>query len=783
MEIFKLFGRILVDNSQANEELDDTEKKAKDAADAFTEMATQAAEMAGSVASAAGELVKSIGVKAVQATDEFYKSLSMLQKQTGVTDGQMANLRKSVENIYNKNLGEDFNDIAESISSIARTTGLTGEELEKTTTNALKLKKTFGYDVAESANTVNSLMKDFGISAEEAYTLVAQGAQQGADKNGNMLSTLSEFSVQFKSLGYDAEGFTDVLIQGARSGVFDVASLADGLKEFNNIAKEGADTTLQAFEDLGFNAAETTKAFASGGEAASTASLEVIKALSEIDDPVKKNSIGLTLFAGKWQDLQGKAIEALGNIESKTNQSADTLAKMDTTKFDSPMKALEGLGRQLETKFFIPLGEKIMPKINEFVALIEKNAPEIEKTLGGAVDALGGFFDGLAESIKWVIDNMNWILPIIQAVTFAIAAQMIIDGLQKAYKAWTAATATQTTAQWLLTSAMNASPFGVVALAIGLVIAAVILVIKYWDEIVAAAIATWGWLQNFFKTKIGMIVALMGGPITMVMAIIANWDLIKQKASAIWGAIVYKIQTFVLKFRMAFHKLRNNISKIMQNIRERIQNVVEKIRERFNTFKEKLQIVKDAFAAFKAKIVEIFENVKTSISEKVDKIKGFFQSIKDTITNIFTSLWGIIKRPLNLVIGGLNLFIDGFEKIVNKAADLINKIPALKIPSWIPWLGGKTFDLPDFPKLDIPDIPKLAKGGLVMRGGSALVGEAGPELLSLPRGAQVTPLDKAGQSIVININDAKVFDTRDGERLGELIVKSLKLKGIIPRGV
>ncbi len=51
-------------------------------------------------------------------------------------------------------------------------------------------------------------------------------------------------------------------------------------------------------------------------------------------------------------------------------------------------------------------------------------------------------------------------------------------------------------------------------------------------------------------------------------------------------------------------------------------------------------------------------------------------------------------------------------------------------------------------------IPGLAAGGDVRGTGAVLVGERGPELLNLPQGARVTPLEKAGDShqTIININ-------------------------------
>jgi hypothetical protein len=48
------------------------------------------------------------------------------------------------------------------------------------------------------------------------------------------------------------------------------------------------------------------------------------------------------------------------------------------------------------------------------------------------------------------------------------------------------------------------------------------------------------------------------------------------------------------------------------------------------------------------------------------------------------------------------------------------------------------FGIPHIPS--IPYIPYLAKGGTAIAAGLAIVGENGPELLHMPRGATVTPL-------------------------------------------
>ncbi|MFM9653814.1 hypothetical protein ACKI1S_48445, partial [Streptomyces galilaeus] len=51
-----------------------------------------------------------------------------------------------------------------------------------------------------------------------------------------------------------------------------------------------------------------------------------------------------------------------------------------------------------------------------------------------------------------------------------------------------------------------------------------------------------------------------------------------------------------------------------------------------------------------------------------------------------------------------------------------------------PIVGGQTWGL------NIPTIPMLAKGGTITGAGSVLVGENGPEILNVGRGASVVPL-------------------------------------------
>lgn len=135
--------------------------------------------------------------------------------------------------------------------------------------------------------------------------------------------------------------------------------------------------------------------------------------------------------------------------------------------------------------------------------------------------------------------------------------------------------------------------------------------------------------------------------------------------------------------------------------------------------------------------VALYKNWDT-VKEKAvgiwDKMKEIFGNIKEFVGGVWTSIKDGARTMVNGVISGLNVLIRGANQL------------QFDIPEWVPGLGGKKFGL------NIPTIPMLANGGIIQRSGSVLVGEKGPEILNLNRGASVVPLDRAGTPVTTNHN-------------------------------
>lgn len=167
-------------------------------------------------------------------------------------------------------------------------------------------------------------------------------------------------------------------------------------------------------------------------------------------------------------------------------------------------------------------------------------------------------------------------------------------------------------------------------------------------------------------------------------------------------------------------------------------NKVEWFRNGVNAFFQGVSdIAVEVFNFMGGYISNIFGGIIQNFQNFFDAGKRIFTGFIDFITGIFTGDWerawnGVVnifggifdgiaamaKAPFNGMIGLINAFLGGLNNI--------------KIPKWVPGVGGKSFS--------ISTLPYLADGGHVLNG-QAIVGEAGPELLTNKNGkTTVTPL-------------------------------------------
>lgn len=360
----------------------------------------------GGIAVATGKAVIDAGKYLAELGDEYNKAVNQMSASTGATGEELDALSESMKNIYAQNLGDDFNDVAEGLAATQKASDLAGDALEQATAAGFVLRDTFDYDISESARAASALMKNFDISAEEAYGLIATGAQNGADKNGDLLDTLNEYSGQFAALGLSADQFMGTLVEGADAGLFSIDKVADAVKEFNIRAKDGSDSSRDAFNSLGLNADQMFAAFAAGGDTAQAAFFDTVEALNGLDDPLKRNQIGVALFGSQFEDLEAGVLPVLGSIETAAYDGAAALQQINDVKYNDLGSAFEAVKRSAEVAL-LPMASMIANTLTSLAPILSETfeaiSPVITDTLNACMPFVQDFLVGMGDALRTVM--------------------------------------------------------------------------------------------------------------------------------------------------------------------------------------------------------------------------------------------------------------------------------------------------------------------------------------------------------------------------------------------
>lgn len=268
---------------------------------------------------------------------------------------------------------------------------------------------------------------------------------------------------------------------------------------------------------------------------------------------------------------------------------------------------------------------------------------------------------------------------------------------------------------------LSANPISLIIMAIAALVAAFIYLwnnceefrefwINLWDTISSAFSTVWDAIVNFFTVTIpdawnSVVDFFWQGYYTWQ----SIWQSIGDFFSGIWDGIV---------------------SFFTETIPNAWNSLVDFCWQGYYAWQEVWQNVGDFFSGIWDGIVGFFTetipNAWNGLMDIFNKIgswwSGIWNGVRDTFSNVFNSLVNIAKQPINAIIGLINGIIDGLNWMIGGLNQL-----SFDIPDWVPIFGGKKFGI-NIPT--IGKIPYLASGGVLSQG-SAVVGEAGPELLTM----------------------------------------------------
>ena len=457
----------------------------------------------------------------------------------------------------------------------------------------------------------------------------------------------------------------------------------------------------------------------------------------------------------------------------------------------------------------------VISKVKEFISFLAKNGPTIISIIAGIA----------AGMLAWNVVTM-------------------IQGLISAFKVWKTTTEGLTIAQKLLNTAMAANSIGIVITVVSALVAALVTlfatnedfrnkVIAVWEAVKETAVKVFGAIADFFT------VTIPNAFNSFINFVKSNWQaLLLFIVNPFAGAfkLIYDncatfrefVDNFVANVKQFFQNLRDGLVAIFQNVG---QWFTDRFTEAYNGvtgvfasigqwFGARWQDIKNAlalvatwfltmftnaynnvtrvFAAigswFGARWTEIktalaavpqwfgtqFQNAWTNIKNAFANVTSFFSGLWDKIKGCFvdvgvkigSAVGDAFKSAINSCLATIEGVVNKFIRMINGVIGIINEIPGVSLGS----IGELS-------------LPRLAKGG-VLREGTAMVAEAGPELLSMVNGkAVVTPLTgsarnrslentgsgKGGYSQTINISSPKALSPYEVARQTRLQTRSMIL--------
>lgn len=422
----------------------------------------------------------------------------------------------------------------------------------------------------------------------------------------------------------------------------------------------------------------------------------------------------------------------------------------------------------------IKFAEGLLNQFNGLISTIQdaqKNFNTFKQAILGGTDASGKQVDGLAQKIGKLGSSLG--------SSGAGIAEAIVGGIEVVFSTVgkklfaplitaAAAAAGAIVDAFLGVAVAVAVVLGVPLEAAIAIIAAVIAVVAgiiyevvtHWSTIVGAVETATSALAGFFTTIFESITSFISGIWDELYSVLSGpFTFIVQFVTAIFVLIVALVALFIEGVVDLFIGLVAGIYLVLSAVAGWINtNVIQPIIAFFTALWDAVVLAVTVAWDF------IFVNVLAPIggwinANVIQPVIGFFSGLWNTVVSLasgfygaiigvlsplgswiynnvispiagfFDGLWNGVKSGLSGMISSLESIIGGLGGILKAPInaiftawnDVANEINKVKVPSWVPGIGG---DNVNFPKLNL-----LAQGGVVNSATLAVVGEAGPEAI------------------------------------------------------
>ncbi|KAB7681048.1 phage tail tape measure protein [Bacillus sp. B1-WWTP-T-0.5-Post-4] len=505
-------------------------------------------------------------------------------------------------------------DAEESLAGVRRQWALNKDISDEANASIVKGAATIaqsydGIDFTELIQETYEIGNELGITQDSALGMVDALLKMGFPPE--QLDIIAEYGSQLTRAGFKAEEVQAIMEAGVETGSWNIDNLLDGLKEGRIQLTEfaqGADKALkEALDGSGIATEQIEKwgaSVAKGGRDGAAAMVEVAKAIDGIEDPVKKNQVGVkvlaTMFEDQGQNLTNTLIEAskkTKDLQQNQDNLNESVKKLDANPAVKFQKAMGDLQMALEP---------ILGVIADVVASIAdwiSNNPELASTLAAVATAIG-VISGALMAIAPIVVSVMGVFEIGAAAALGIVA--------------------------------------IVPIIIAAIVALGVAIYKNWDDIKNWTIEAWDSIKEY---------------------LVELWDGISQSCSEAWSSFLEVMHEFFDPIGQFFSDLWEGVK---QACSDAWNSTVEFFSEAWSSFIEMMHSFFDPigefFSSLWSGIVETASSWWSSLVGTASELWGTLtQAWQETWDTILTVLDPIISAVSTVLEAGWLLIQAGAQ--------------------------------------------------------------------------------------------------------------------------
>ena len=644
---------------------------------------------------------------------DFDEASDSIRTGTGATGEALKGLEKDFKSVYTS-VDTNMEDASKVIADLNTRTGLSGESLQKLSTQMLRLSKITGEDINTLIPAATRMFQDAGISTAD-YGDALDYTFKVSQSTGIGVSRLQELMTQFggplRQMGFDWQTTAAMLGKFEKEGVNTNLVLGSMRIALGKMAKEGISEPNKALQ-------------------------EMVKRIKEAGTAGEANALALEMFGAKaGPDMAAAIREGRLNLDELINSLKSSPESIEQVYTDTADAAEQFV--ILKNRIAValePLGQKLFEAVNNAM-------PAIERFIQGLVSIIEKF-NALSPAQQDMVLKFAMIVAAIGPVVGGIGKVITVGGnLFSTFGKISTAIGKAKTSSGALGVAFTVLT-NPVAIIIGAIVGLIAIFVHLYnsnEHFRNVVNNTWNQVKEIIGRVIEGIKTLFHGFVEFGKQI---WTMFGQSLSSIVSGAFNLISTF--------------ISNILQGIKNVISGFVNIVKSVWH----------GAWNGISSLTSNVWNGIKAVITGTLNIIKSIIGSVISFIGNIISGGWNGIKNTTATLWGGIKSAIvspiNGAKDVVKNVLNTIFgffsnlrlpeiRIPRIKLPHFR--LTGEFNLMP-------PSVPRLsidwyAKGGIFNAPSIIGVGEAGSEA--------VLPIDRIDDIIAKAMNKIQLKSSNDNE--------------------